>query len=63
MTERIASVIRGVGSVLDLIPSDREPNILEKYTPLVDAECAMRSAWQKTGDAIRSAIDEEVVDR
>lgn len=55
MERRYRNMLKGAGSILDIIPKRCYPG-LEAFRPL-SAEEIMAASWQRAGDSIRSAIN------
>lgn len=56
---KLRNLLAGMGSILDISPAPRPE--LPKVELMSDEE-AIADAWQKTGDAMRSAINKEIDD-
>jgi len=57
----LRNMLKGAGSILNLFPAPSPPIELPKFLDRTDEE-ALASDWQKTGDAMRSAMNKEIDD-
>lgn len=57
MTRTLRSIIRGVGSVVDIAPAPRQVQIVNPTRGRSDAD-AVRGDWQRVGGDIRASAEQ-----
>ncbi len=59
MTKLAKNIVRGAGSVLEILPSPKAPYRQPLYNPAPSTSEALRRDWNRVGNTLRQAFETE----